>query len=180
MQSAVITRLGTPLVPVQGRPYWAVKLDTGHFVCELDRRAGRLFDWTLDLIDTGAIWHVRELWLFCPPGRFSPGGNTAWLQITEPGTAFQFKAANMQPFTDARELVYQVIGVITDKESGACKCHVWDAQMQVMVADWQTSIYNFETWEHAVDRAIGRIPGAHQRIKPPGDMSHSVIGLRIE
>src|SRR5438045_1897656 len=107
MSKFVTTALGAIINPfVIHHAVWAVKLSTGKFLSERDmvwdslqrehgadgifptRPNKRPFDWTLDLVQTGDVRKIRELWLVCPPNPHSPFGNTARLPIVEPGTAF--------------------------------------------------------------------------------------------
>lgn len=161
--------VGTFLVD---RPYWAVKLANGTWQCELDSRFDlrrgekRPFDWTLDLIDTGDIAHIRELWLFCPPTKASPLGNTARLPIVEPHTAFQFKVASYDAVGAWRKaLESQVIGRVDNKETGDCTVFIWDAPLKVMSTPWQSNVYHFGSWREG--------------IAPIGALSHAVLGLRL-
>lgn len=148
------------------RPYWAVKLSTGKWACELDRRGDRPFDWTLDLIDTGDIKKIRELWLFCPPNPANPFGQTARLPITEPGTAFQFKVANLDAFGgQGRSLASQVIGRVVDKHEQICECFVWDAGLNAL-GTYNTTIPNFGSWR--------------PEIAPIATLSHEVLGLSLD
>lgn len=152
------------------RPYWAVKLASGKWACELDTRKGsdgrvRGFDWTLDLIDNGDIARVRELWLFCPPNRQHPLGQTARLPIVEPYTCFQMKVGMVHAFgASDRSMVSQLIGRVTNKVEGDCECFVWDAQLQAM-GTWSSNVYRMGSWREG--------------IAPPGDLSFEVLGLRL-
>src|SRR5690242_11064514 len=89
--------LGQPLMKID-RSYWAVKLKNDQWLSEArltyDKGSFRHFDWSNDLVATGDVLKIKELWLLCPPNKFSPLGNTARLVIEEPGTAFQFKVGH--------------------------------------------------------------------------------------
>lgn len=154
------------------RPYWAVKLSTGKWACELDTRKDdrvpsghRPFDWTLDLIDNGDIRKVRELWLFCPPNPGNPLGQTAHLTITEPGTVFQMKVGRVDAFGAwGRSMASQVIGQVTNKETGACECFLWDTELQAL-GTFQTSVNDFESWREGIPRQ--------------GQLSHAVLGFDL-
>jgi hypothetical protein len=166
--SALGSLIGT-LIPQ--RSYWAVKLENGKWLCELDTRidsihpTGRPYDWTLDLIDTSDIRRVKELWLFCPPTRAHPLGQTAHLEITEPGTAFQFKTANVDVMGAwQRQRVAQVIGRVNDKLTGDCECFIWDQSLKQLLP-YRSSIYRFGSWQ----------PG----IAPIGALSLDVMGLKL-
>jgi hypothetical protein len=153
--------------------YWAVKLDNGKFQSEIDSvfdvaHAGkRPFDWTLDLVATDDILRVQELWLFCPPNSFNPLGSTARLPILIPGTAFQFKVANMDSnfATATRNVASQVIGRVDDPATGACTFFVYDGPQNVMSFPLHTNIYNFGSWRDG--------------IAPIKQLSFEVLGLRL-
>src|SRR5579859_4491532 len=140
--------LGCPLLEVT-RSYWAVRLITGEWICEarahtdLSRGGERHFDWSNDLVATGDVLKIEQLWLLCPPSRTSPLGNTAHLDITEPGTAFQFKiaTADCAGGTISRHLQAHIIGKVLDKEKGDCSIFAWDEQQQGLITP-ETLIYN--------------------------------------
>lgn len=122
------------------RSYWAVKLDNDEWICEkrtiFDIKYGlRNFDWSNDLVATGDVMRIKELWLFCPPNKYSPVGNTARLIIEEPGTAFQFKVshADSNIAMTTRTLQGHIIGKVTNKENGSCECFIWDPIQQGMI-----------------------------------------------
>lgn len=176
--SLVTTLLGRVLSPlVVPYPFWAVKLRNQRgFLSELDMVEDqnypgnmRPFDWTLDLIDTGDIWRVEELWLFCPPHPENPLGQTARLPITEPGTAFQFKIGNLMGLTEnVRSMESLVIGRVNNKETGACEAIIWDAYKQRMIVGYHASVYDppgFGTWSHRVAPIVG--------------LSHRIVGLNL-
>jgi hypothetical protein len=152
------------------RSYWAVKLSTGKWCCELDTRfdAGiaRPFDWTLDLVDTGDVEKIKELWLFCPPSPGNPLGSTARLPIVEPGTAFQFKVASLHALgASERWVESQIIGRVEEKETQACTCFIWDAPLRLMSTPYTTTLQQFGSWREG--------------IAPIGALSHTVLGLRL-
>lgn len=169
----VKSALGAVLSPLLIKhSLWAVKLDNGKFLSERDEVVDaahgtkRPFDWTLDLIDKGDIHRVRELWLFCPPSKASPLGNTARLPILESGTAFQFKVASLSGFFDLEKCVEShVIGRVDNKETGDCTCFIWDGPLQVMSQPWKSNIYHFGSWREG--------------IAPIGALSQEVMGLRL-
>jgi hypothetical protein len=153
------------------RPYWAVKLTTGKMLTELDLHfdplvgSARPFDWTLDLVSTGDIFKVTELWLFCPPNRQNPRGQVARLPITEPGTAFQFKVGTVDTFgAQERAMASQVIGRVTNKETGVCECFVWDRQLRAM-GTWATTITQMGSWREGAPSI--------------GALSADVVGLKL-
>lgn len=153
------------------RPYWAVKLSSGKMLTELDQQFDHLhgrarpFDWTLDLVSTGDILKVTELWLFCPPNQMNPRGQVARLPITEPRTAFQFKVGTMDAFGGhARGMQSQIIGRVDDKVSGACTCFVWDSVLNAM-GTWHSNVYTMGTWRDGATVI--------------GELSHAVLGLSL-
>lgn len=159
----VASILGSIINPLLiDRSVWAVKLADGRFLSERDmvrdprydhdlRHPGkRPFDWSLDLVGTGDILKIKELWLVCPPNKISPLGNTARLPIVEPGTAFQFKTANVDALGSwGRTVVSQVIGRVTNKETGECECFIWDNEIKAM-GTYNTNIYKFGSWRDGV------------------------------
>jgi len=155
------------LTPLLQNSYWQVTLSTGRRLSEMDvvssplQGSERPADWTLDLVTTGDILKVKELCLIYP-GWFT---RPAILKITEPGTAFQFKTASAMAFgANGRQLEAQVIGRITNKETGACECYIWDRHLGLI--GYQSNVRTFGSWD----------PG---RIAPIGELSQNVIGLRL-
>lgn len=159
------------------RAYWAVKLEWGgptgktRFQCELDQvfdpalKGYRPFDWSLDLVGTGDIKYVTELWLFCPPCPQNPQGNSARLPITEKRTGFQLKIANIDAFgATGRGMQSQIIGRVTDKAQGHCECFVWDADLQAF-GHWETNIHHMGSWR--------------PEIAPIGTLNYDVLGLAL-
>lgn len=165
---------GTPLVIPTVLSYWAVKLSSGQWCTERDRvkdtrhpLGERPFDWTLDLVGTGDIARIRELWLLCPPTTFSPAGSTGHLLIKERGTPFQFKVkstSGLSPLVHAQR-ESQVIGRIDEKLSGRCTCFIYDHEWEVLSTPYVTSIHNFGTWR----------PG----IAPITNLSQEVLGFDL-
>jgi hypothetical protein len=178
------------------RSYWAVKLSTGEWLCEarsttdLLHGRERYFDWTLDLVATSDVLKIVQLWLLCPPSKTSPLGNTARLDISEPGTAFQFKIATadsaiVSPAT--RTLQAHIIGKVVDKLTGACECYIYDPVEDGMITPetqiydpvqgvrrdengqpvyaGRTNVYSFHSWR----------PG----LAPPGLLHLDRLGVRL-
>lgn len=171
----VLSKHGFPIghmLPDQA--YWAAKLNNGTWLCELDIVAGmRPLDWTLDMVSTGDIKRIVELWLICPPTPTSPMGNTARLPITRPGTAFQLKIATADSsiVRSVSRLQAQMIGRVTDPETGDCECFIFDYQMEAMSTPWKSNIYNMGTWKP-------NIPGLPS-IAPLGRLSLDVLGISL-
>jgi len=179
--------LGCPLLEIT-RSYWAVKLTTGEWICEarvktdLYNGTERQFDWSNDLVANEDVLKITQLWLLCPPSKTSPLGNTAYLTIGEPGTAFQFKVATADSNVamTARSLQIHVIGKVTNKETGDCDVFAWDdaeqglITPQTMIYDpltggakrdasgnliyaGKTNIYNFHSWRPDSLAPLGRL-----------------------
>lgn len=158
--------------PLLDRSYWAAKLKDSTWLTELDTmtdiaHAGkRPFDWTLDVVATGDWARITELWLFCPRTRANPVGSTARLPIAEAGTAFQLKIATLSGLgAMQRTLQAQVIGRVTDKESGTCECFIYDDVMQSMSEPWISNVYAFGSWR--------------AEIAPLGLLNFEVVGLHL-
>lgn len=140
--------LGCSLLQID-RSYWAVKLNTGEWLCEarvktdLYNGRERHFDWSNDLVANGDVLKITQIWLLCPPSQTSPLGNTAYLTITEPGTAFQFKVAAVDSNITAtsRQAIAHVIGKVINKETGDCECFIWDEVQQGLITP-ETQIYD--------------------------------------
>ncbi|SRR6266702_3185935 len=131
----------------------------------------RPIDWYDDLVATGDVLKVKELWLLCPPGPIvngrihNPFGSTAKLFITEPGTAFQFKTKHLH--MGAGTAVYdQIIGRVIDKVSGDCEYFVWDAALHAMSTPMRNNVNNFQTWREGIGS--------------PGPLSHQVLGFKLD
>ncbi len=182
--SLVKTVLGSALSPFLIRhSIWAAKMLDGRFLSERDwvkvgnnpddtryPASKRPFDWTLDLVATGDIKKIAELWLLCPPTKESPLGECAKLPIVEPGTAFQLKVGFLNTTggtgVDTREdRAAQVIGRVDDKETGECTCFIYDSEMRKLSTPWHSTIYAFGTWRDG--------------IAPLGRLSPDVLGLSL-
>lgn len=177
------------------RSYWAVKLNNNTWQCETkivyDKGVFRYFDWSNDLVATSDVLKIKELWLLCPPNRHSPMGNTARLFIEEPGTAFQFKIgmADSNITRTYKSMQAHIIGKVTNKETGACECFIWDPIQgglltpQTLIFDsvkkelvkypdgslayaGKTSVYSFHSWK----------PGS---IAPLGPLHLPTLGVRL-
>ncbi len=150
-------------------PYWKVRLITGktltkHQIVD-DQMLGRrrVLDWTLDLISTGDILKIKELILVYP------GFNrSVKLDITEPGTAFQFcrqaKGMDMSTGAIVDSVEAQIIGRITNKEEGLCEGYIWD-RVNGPMGYKDVSIYDFPSWREG--------------LMPPGALNLDVLGVRI-
>jgi hypothetical protein len=149
--------------------YWRVILTTGKKLNKhekvFDLRIGgeRELDWTLDLLSTGDILKIKELHLIYP-GLL----RYAKLQITEPGTAFQFcrqiKGMDMSSGETVDRVEAQIIGRVFDKENGLCEGYIWD-RVKGLMQYTDVSIYDFPSWREG--------------LMPPGKLSLDVLGVRL-
>jgi len=150
-------------------PYWRVVLITGKMLTKyqtvwdqmLTRK--RELDWTLDLIGTGDILKIKRLELVYP------GFNrSVVLQITEPGTAFQFcrqaKGMDMGTGQLVDSVEAQIIGRVYDKINGLCEGYIWDRVNGLLQYD-EVQINAFPSWREG--------------LTPPGALNLDVLGLRI-
>ncbi len=151
--------------------YWAAKLrNPDQWLSEVDGRvnfigaAYRPYDWTMDLVTTGDILRIAELWMFCPRNQLSPEGNTARIPFSqeESGTAFMFNVARVMM---EHRVDHKIIGKVTDRDSGDCVCFIWDDLYKVMSSPFYTNVNKFASWREGV--------------APIGQLSHEVIGLRL-
>lgn len=161
--------IGDVIDPFQA--YWSVLLTTGKRYSERDLvptfrkgvRGVRKLDWSEDLVATGDIARVREITLHCPDKR------TAVLEITEPGTAFQFKTRSLTVLTeDGGGLEFQVIGRVIDKVSGRCECFIWDYHPkpgEPNLVAYKSTIREFGAWRDTM--------------MPIGALSLEVQGFRL-
>ena len=127
------------------RSYWKVVLTNGKELSEhklvLDLRRGgyRALDWALDLVSTGDVKRIKELWLHCPNGQY------AMVTITEPGTALQFSHKSHDFFGGAgSNIEAQGIGKVTNKETGECECVIWDREKGLI--PYNSNIREFGMW----------------------------------
>ena len=189
--------LGCPLLEIT-RSYWAVKLNTGEWVCEarvktdLYRGEERHYDWSNDLVANEDVLKITELWLLCPPSKTSPLGNTARLEITEPGTAFQFKiaTADSNVASTSRSLQAHVIGRLDNKENGDCTCFIYDPVQDGLLTP-ETKIYDPLAHDHIKRDKNGNIVYAGKtnitdfHSWRPGSLAHlgrlelRTIGVRV-
>lgn len=150
--------------------HWEVVLSTGK---KRDERSliptlqkgvmgWRALDWTLDVVSTGDIKRVKELWLICPSGQ------KAILEITEDMPAFQFKSKTLSIMVGGSNLEFQAIGRVVDKATGACECWIWDyrpAPGQPQLLAYRSNIYHFGAWRDTMT--------------PVGALSHDVQGWNL-
>ena len=179
----IVSKLGSNIgALLRNRSYWAVKLRDGTWLSEVDlcpqyRPETPYYDWSLDLVGTGDVARIRELWLFAPPNRLSPLGNTAVLffRPDEHNTAFQLHVTGYN--TSGRVATSQIIGRVIDKATGDCIAHIWDAKNKVMVVNWETNINTFKRWEEEVAKQLKRPLSKVKQTAPPGALAKDVHGL---
>lgn len=129
-----------------GESFWRVILNTGKAYSELDivdtdlLRGRRALDWYLDLVSTGDVARIAELWLH------SPSGDVA-LKIVQPYTAYIF---NSSLLSIGRSKVAQIIGRVDDKEQGTGIAFIWDVAQQQMYRDDQASVRDFKAWRPGI------------------------------
>jgi hypothetical protein len=130
-------------------------------------RGVRQADWSLDIVGSGDYKKIEELWLICPPTATSPLGNTARLPIEMPGTAFQLKVAFVESdgVNSARSLQAQLIGRVTDVETGDCECFIFDYGWQVMSTPWKSNVKRFGTWR--------------SEVAPLTQLNYTVVGIDL-
>lgn len=189
----VFSQGGYPIgSPDPDRSYWAVKLNNGKWLCELDQvndlqRGKRNLDWTLDIASTDDWAYVTELWMICPPTAISPTGNIARLPISPAGTAFQFKVGVMDSnFGESlRRPLAQIIGRVVNQETGDAEAWVFDygagallvhdngkdRDGHIIYGPWKTNVYRMGSWRP-------NIPGTPQ-VAPIGRLSFDVLGLHF-
>jgi hypothetical protein len=169
------------------RPHWSVVLTTGKEISErgmtfdVSRGGLRPIDWSLDLC-SGAnpdILKVKEIWLHFPQAlthvTYIEKGNdiqqvkegkfdSAMLPVKEAGCVFQMKIKSLDGFgANGSTFECQIVGVVGDKESGECRCYIWDAKLGLVA--YKTSVYDFGSWREG--------------IAPISNISHAVIGLNL-
>lgn len=187
--------LGCPLEQIT-RSYWAVRLNTGEWMCEARLKVDlvngieRFYDWSNDLVAGGDIMRITELWLLCPPSHTSPFGNTARLKITEPGTAFQLKVATVDSNIAAsiRTVQAHIIGKITNKETGECECYIYD-NVQGGLCTPETMIYDPATnnvkrdahgnYIYAGRTSVYNFHSWRESIAPLGRLELDTLGVRL-
>lgn len=156
--------------------HWEVVLTTGkvlteyQLVYDFGRACHRQIDWSLDLNTTGDLYKIKELWLICPGGHRTTfrGGveRPIRLEITEPGTAFQFKHGTFNTLgVTSKNVEAQIIGKITNKEDGDCICWIWDRIHGLI--EYQSNINNFGMWR------------PNSGLIPLTKLSLEVVGLRL-
>jgi hypothetical protein len=158
-----------------GESYWQVQFTSGHTLSELDtkpvelntqssiwtpdgrvvsprpaivgeRARMRKVEWLEDVIGSGDLARVKEVILRTPQG-------DAHIQVTEPYTVFQFSRGTMAIDPVSRRTIRiknaQLIGVVTDKETGDCEYAAWDVQTQQLYTG-VNNVLNFAAWRDGI------------------------------
>jgi hypothetical protein len=148
-------------VLMAGESYWKIRLPSGKTLSELDtkpievqgkRVLMRRLEWKEDLIDSGDIRHVQEVMLVTPQG-------TAGITVVEPYTCFQLARGTLAYDGEQGKMIRlknaQIIGVVTDKETGTCEYAVWDIQAQ-QIYTGQNNVLDFSAWREGIV-PVGRL-----------------------
>jgi hypothetical protein len=144
--------------------HWEAELTSGKVLNEREAKTDllkgvtRLVDWSLDIVSTGDVRHIKQLRMYCPDGQ------VVALDITEPGTAFQLKVGNAMIGGGGHSMIAQVIGHVANKETGECECYVWDWRRRDAFA-WSSNVYAMGTWSES--------------IMPIGALAFNVLGIDL-
>jgi hypothetical protein len=155
-------------VLLAGESYWSCRMSSGKTWSELDEKTvevptlqgvkqyrTRRLEWLEDIIGSGDIKNVKEVYLHTPKG-------TARTHVGEAYTAFQFSRGTSALLTGQRLKNLQVIGAVFDKDTGECTSAIWDYQAQRLFVDtlWDkenkkeyqghNSIRDFKAWRDGV------------------------------
>jgi hypothetical protein len=145
--------------------HWEVELTSGKVLNERETKTDllkgmtRLVDWSLDLVATGDVRHIKQLRMYCPDVPLP-----VVLDITESGTAFQLKVGNVSIGGGGHSMIAQIIGKVTNKETGDCECYVWDWRRRDAFA-WSNNVYDMGTWSES--------------IMPIGTLALNVLGIDV-
>jgi hypothetical protein len=136
---------------VAGESYWKVIFQSGKELSELDKKPYldgdkvlrmRSVEWLEDIIGSGDLRNVKEAMLCTPQG-------TAHFTVTEPYTVFQLSRGTMAMLTGERIKNLQVVGVVTDKDTGECECAIWDQQSRQLYTMFN-NVKDFQAWREGV------------------------------
>lgn len=136
---------------IAGESYWKVTFTNGKTLSELDSKPYfdgnkeirvRAVEWLEDLIAAGDLRNVKEAMLCTPQG-------VAHFTVTEPYTVFQLSRGTLAAFTGQKIKNMQVVGVVTDKDSGDCECAIWDQQTKQLYTMFN-NVRNFTKWREGV------------------------------
>lgn len=157
---------------LRGQSYWRVKLSTGKTYSELDQAVkfvpdpltgrmvarSRAIEWT-DIVAAGDTARIQQIAMVTPQG-------TVTLNITDPHSAFQMKRGTVDMFGGGRIMEAQIIGKVTNRETGACLAHIWDARHFLLFTQFESNVRDFASW----------LPG---EVIPPGALALDIIGVRL-
>jgi len=136
---------------VAGESYWRVIFQSGKELSELDTKPYldgekvlrvRGVEWLEDIIGSGDLRNVKEAMLVTPQG-------TAHFTVTEPYTVFQFSRGTFSMLANERIKNVQVVGVVTDHDTGECECAIWDQQSRQLYTMFN-NVKNFVKWRDGV------------------------------
>jgi hypothetical protein len=156
-------------VMMAGESYWSVLMKSGKTWSELDEKSievptlrgpskqylVRRLEWKEDLIDSGDIKNVKEIHLHTPQG-------IARTHVGEEYTGFQFSRGTSALLTGEKLKNLQVIGAVTDKDTGECTFALWDYQDRNLYVDmlWNAekkmvvrghnNVRDFKAWREGI------------------------------
>lgn len=135
-----------------GESYWKVRLSNRteelseidvRFIPQLDGRfLIRRYEWLEDLVGSGDAGKIKEVMLVTPKG-------IACSEVTEPYTVFQLCRGTTDLLTGKRIKNVQIVGVVSDKDTGDCDCAIWDVQVQQLYTI-KNNVKNFQAWRDGV------------------------------
>lgn len=155
----------------QGQSYWRVILDTNRAWSQLDmvydplrgdpeKKYQRSLEWHEDLVATGDVRRIRELWLHTPIG-------DAALRVSESGTAYQLNAAGLLmdicSTGGGRQRDAQIIGRVDHKETGRGVAYIWDVHTRQLYKDEQASVLHFTGWRPGI-ADLGELAWRHMGV----------------
>jgi hypothetical protein len=161
-------------VLLSGESYWQVIFTSGKKLSELDTKPttihryqdlhagdGRILpafllnrrgevrmrrvEWLEDIIGSGDLRNVKEAILHTPRGEVH-------FTVSEPYTVFQFSRGTMAVDPDrgtVRIKNAQIVGVVTDKDTGDCEYAAWDVQSQQLYTGFNC-VKNFKAWRTGI------------------------------
>ncbi len=135
-----------------GESYWKVRFQSGRELSELDTftfsdgntERVRDVEWLEDVIGAMDLRNIKEAMLCTPRG-------TAHFTVTEPYTVFQFSRGTQVLIGNKSERIknMQCVGVVTNRDTGACECAIWDMQTKQLYTLFN-NVKNFTAWRDGV------------------------------